>query len=1141
MALSNRERVGRVMEALKQGLGPFILREYRTTYTQSGSLNEIDAALASPGYPGLPDEAWSDEGALLNALDTQACLHLMWRRWNEVFQDKLGHVGRSYVSEMIEARNNWAHQAPFSNDEAYRIADTAARLLKMVSAAREAETVDEIGRDLLRLRYEAEAERARREAQAGKPTEGLTPAGLVPWRDVVQPHPDVASGRYIQAEFAADLSQVVAKTAEPEYQDPVEFFRRTYLTEGLLALLVTGIQRLTAQGGDPVVQLQTAFGGGKTHSMLALYHLCGGQVWLSDFPGGERIAAQVAAQIGNVDLPEANIAVLVGTALNPARPREYPDATVHTLWGEMAYQLGGAEGYRMVQEADRAGANPGSATLCELLYQFGPCLIIIDELVAYARNLYGLERLPAGSFDSIMSFMQSLTEAVKATKESMLLISLPESQKMSPGAAEPVESSIEVGGKAGRIALETLLHVIGRIEAVWKPVTATESFEIVRRRLFSSQIDYAARDATVDAFGAMYRNAAAEFPSGVAERDYLERIRSAYPIHPELFDRLYQDWSTLERFQRTRGVLRLMAAVIHQLWTRGDQSLLIMPGTLPLDATPVRNELLRYLPDTWSAVLDTDIDGPESRPYAIDGHVPTLGRYSAARRVARTVFVGSAPSVAGMRIRGLEEVRIHQGCTQPGEPMAVFGDALRRMGGPSGQLTYLYTDGSRHWYDTRPTVTKLARDRAQSFRPEEVDALIVERLRGVARNRDFGAFHVCPPETSDVVDEARARVVVLHPEFTHKRGNGESGAMREARRILEGRGNAQRLYKNMLVYIAADDNDAGTLRMAVREFLAWQSIEEEKEALNLDAQQRRQVAASLKTADETVDLRLRAAYSWLLVPTQPEPLGPIALQANRIGGDDNFYDRAARRLRNDGLLIYEWSPDILRMELDRTIWSAERGWEVRLKQLWEYLAQYCYFPRLFDEQVLVKAVKDGVSRLDAPFAYATGVSDEKHHTGLVFRDLGGVYLDDRSLLVHPDHVVRPPELCPRCRKPLAECVCDEPAMCPECGNPLVECTCEKELCPQCGKPVGECTCPPPQRPIRRYYGRVQLDPQRVNKDMSLIVEEVVERLTSQVGCEVEITVEIGARREEGFDEGTVRTISENSRTLKFEQFGFEEG
>jgi len=1092
MALSNRERVGRVLEALKDGLGPFILREFRTVYSQRGYANEIDAVLASPGYPGLPDEAFSDDRALLAALDTHGCLHLMWRRWGEVFQDKLGHVARSYVSEMIEARNRWAHQNAFSNDEAYRVADTAARLLQMVTAPEQAAYVGDIARDLLRLRFEAEAEKAKKETIT-QPVETTTLAGLKPWREVVQPHPDVASGRYIQAEFAADLAQVLAGTAEPEYQDPLEFFRRTYLTEGLLALLVTGIKRLTAHGGDPVMQLQTAFGGGKTHSMLALYHLSGGQIELSDFPGGERIAEQ----IGDMDLPEANIAVLVGTALDPSRPREYSDATVHTLWGEMACQLGGLEGYKIVEQADLKGVNPGSDTLSELLFQFGPCLIIIDELVAYARNLHGVDGLPAGSFGSIMSFTQSLTEAVKRSAESILLISVP-------------ASDIEIGGEAGRAVLETLSHVIGRIESVWKPITATESFEIVRRRLFATEVDYAARDAVINAFGDMYRNASGEFPSGVPERDYLDRMRAAYPIHPELFDRLYQDWSTLERFQRTRGVLRLMAAVIHQLWTQGDQSLLIMPGTLPLDTTPVRNELLRYLPDTWAAVFDTDIDGPGSRPFAIDGNVPALGRYSASRRVARTVFIGSAPSVAEQRVRGLEEIRIRLGCAQPGEPAAVFGDALRRMG---GQLTYLYTDSSRYWYDTRPTVNKLARDRAQSLPEEEVNAEIIDRLRRVPKNRDFSAFHVSPPETSDVVDEARARIVVLHPDSTHKRTTGDTEALERAQEFLESRGTAQRLYKNMLVFIAPDENDAEALRLAVRDFLAWQSIQDERDELNLDAQQRRQVAASLQKADETVNLRLRSAYNWLLIPVQPDPLGAIEFQASRISGDDNFYDRAARKLRNDGLLIYEWSPDILRMELDRYIWSEDRGWEVGLKQLWEYLAQYCYLPRLFDHEVLVKAVKDGVGRLDAPFAYATGKSEQGYHTGLVHRSLGSIYFDDTSILVHPDHVAEPPEV------KITTIEREDEEIPPDEAD-------ERE---------------PQKEVLSRYYGRVEIDPQRANKDVGLIVEEVIERLTSQIGCEVEITLEISAKRSEGFDESTIRTLSENSRTLKFEHYGFEEG
>jgi hypothetical protein len=181
-------------------------------------------------------------------------------------------------------------------------------------------------------------------------------------------------------------------------------------------------------------------------------------------------------------------------------------------------------------------------------------------------------------------------------------------------------------------------------------------------------------------------------------------------------------------------------------------------------------------------------------------------------------------------------------------------------------------------------------------------------------------------------------------------------------------------------------------------------------------------------------------------------------------------------------------------------------------------------PKELATTVLVKAVKDGAGRLDAPIAYSTGKSEEGYHTGLVFRNLGNVYFDSRALLVHPDHVDAGPDLCPKCGNLVAECTCEELKVCPECRNP-----------------IDACTCDVPPAKVKRYYGRVQLDSQRAIKDMGLIVEEVVERLTSQIGCDVEIGVEINARRSDGFDEGTIRTISENSRTLKFEDFGFEEG
>lgn len=1104
MAKSNRDRVSEVMDALMEGLGPFVVQEYKTAFKSKDYLIEMERALSSAAYNPPP---LKNEKTAYEKVDVQGWLNLIYRR-NDVFKSKFGKAENGYVSELIEHRNAWAHQKPFDNDTAYRCADTATRLLEACGAPNQAQVTREIAHELLRLRFDAEQKQSKKQTGPLDAAPTTTAPGLKPWRMVVKPHPDVTSGQFLMSDFVANLADVVQGKADPEYGDPKEFFHRTYLTEGLLDLLVTGVLRLTGQGGDPVVQLQTSFGGGKTHSMLALYHLLGGQIGFSEIPGGEHILQRVG-QID--DRITANRAVIVGTAFSATEPRRYPNATTHTLWGDIAYQLGMGKGgpqealdaYRLVEKADLAGVSPGSDTLVDLLDYYGPALIVIDELVAFARNLpRSGERVAAGTFDAVMTFIQALTEAVKRSTYSMLLVSIP-------------ESDIEQGGDLGREATEILAKTIGRIETVWKPVTATESFEIVRRRLFSPEIDYAARDATVSAFREMYAQNGSEFPSGVAEGDYFSRMKSAYPIHTELFDRLYQEWSTLDRFQRTRGVLRLMSSVIHRLWQDNDQSLLIMPGSLPLWAATVRNELLRYLPENWPAIVDADIDGDASKPYQLDKAIPTLGQYTASRRVARSIFVGSAPSVAGQAVRGVEEVRIRLATVQPGEQLAAFNDALRRM---SNQLTYLYTDGSRYWYDTRPTVNRMAQDRAQNIHADRVYQEAIAWLRSVKyRREDFAAAHVAPQDSGDIADEWRVRVVVLDPTFTHRRGNGISEAQYKAQEYLENRGSAPRLYRNMIVFIAPDAGNAEAWATSLREYLAWKSIHEEAEPLNLDAQQRKQVASNLKRTEETVQVRLLETYSWLIVPVQPDPTGPIEYQAHRIAGQDNFYERAARKLRSGGDLIHQWSPDNLRIELDRYLWRDEP--HLGLKQLWEYLARYCYLPRLYNEEVLLDAVRDGVSRLDAPFGYATMVGPDGRYSGLAFREMvNRIYFNDNDVIINAEIAQRQID-----EMAAAQAIQPEPRAptdWPDRGG---------------ATPV----VPPQPRLTTRYHGAVSLDPHRANKDMAVIVEEIIQRLTSLTGTDVEITVEISASRSAGFDEATIRTINENSRTLKFRGHGFE--
>lgn len=505
-----------------------------------------------------------------------------------------GKAERSLINELTDTRNNWAHgSTTVSTDDAYRALDSITRLLNAI-AAPQAEAVEKQRYELLRLRFEDQARHQSRRAAVAA-VEGTPTSGLKPWREIVTPHQDVASGRYQQAEFAADLWEVFLDRGSDEYRLPTEFFRRTYLTEGLKELLVNALQRLTSKGGDPVIELQTNFGGGKTHAMLALYHLCFG-VAATDLPGLEPVFAEAEV---NTPPQTVNTVVIVGNKIPPGQPQTKSDGTVvRTLWGEIAWQLGRKEGYEMVRLADETGTNPGDA-LKQLFDRYAPCLILIDEWVAYARQLHDENDLPAGSFDTHFTFAQTLSESAKNADRTLLVVSLP-------------ASDIEVGGERGKEALTRLENAIGRVESPWRPASAEESFEIVRRRLFQP-LDptlYVARDAVVRAFSDLYQQQPQEFPTDCREARYKRRLEEAYPIHPELFDRLYEDWSSLDKFQRTRGVLRLMAKVIHSLWEKGDKNLLIMPANVSMDDAQVLAELRRYVEDSWIPVIEKDVDGP---------------------------------------------------------------------------------------------------------------------------------------------------------------------------------------------------------------------------------------------------------------------------------------------------------------------------------------------------------------------------------------------------------------------------------------------------------------------------------------------------------------------------------------------------
>ena len=510
MATTNRERVGLALELLKNGLAPYVSREFVARYKGRGK-TELERIFDRP-HDQRRIFCHNEPTKPFHHMDVTDLLRVMWVSWNDVFSLTLGQLERSLVSELREHRNSWAHQKPFSGDDTIRMLDSAQRLLTAVSS-KQASQVEKMKSELQRLRFEEQARSQRRRTAAA--VTAVAASGLPAWREVVNPHPDVASGHYQQAEFAADLWQVHLGEGSTEYRNPTEFFRRTYLTQSLRGLLANGLQRLNGQGGEPVVQLQTNFGGGKTHSMLALYHLFSGA------QPGELDGIDDIMQTAEVtELPRVNRVVLVGNRISPGNPVTKPDGTqVRTLWGELAWQLGHAAGghsearaaYERVRADDENATNPGDA-LRQLLTDYGPALILIDEYVAYARQLHDESDLPAGSFETQFTFAQALSESAKLPPNCLLVISLPASARPSDRTET---DDIEVGGVRGREALARLGNVIGRVDSSWRPASADESFEIVRRRLFQqiSSDSFTTRDNVARAYLDLYRSKSEEFPA----------------------------------------------------------------------------------------------------------------------------------------------------------------------------------------------------------------------------------------------------------------------------------------------------------------------------------------------------------------------------------------------------------------------------------------------------------------------------------------------------------------------------------------------------------------------------------------------------------------------------------------------------
>ena len=900
------------------------------------------------------------------------------------------------------------------------------------------------------------------------------------WREVMKPRREVMHGEFKTAEFAADLVQAVKGNASDDYTKPEKFFRMTHITAGLRGLMMDALRRVTGGDGAAVCQIKTSFGGGKTHSMLALYHLMNGgfNAWSIPAVNG------MLEELGLSALPRVNIAVIGGTHESASTPRVVAGIETHTLWGKIAAQLGG---YDYVRESDLDKRAPGYDALQRMFDECGPCLVLIDELAAYGKKIYtGRDRPSDESFLNFHTFLQELTEAAKFSRNSLVVVAMP-------------ESGSEFGGDDDAVELMKVLdHVFERVQSVWKPVTALEGFRIVKRRLFDFEgVDNSEIERTAEAFSRMYQSNTADFPAESRELGYKERIAENYPIHPEIFDRLYGEWSTLENFQRTRGVLQLLAGVVHDLWECGDTSPLIMPGSIAYSEKEA-SRITVYLPgsDAWSPIIDTEVDGQDSLPRKQDAKYHR--GCSEGVRLARTILLGSAPSTKAQNVRGIERERIFLGSVLAGENISVFRDGLNEL---RETLSYLYVsdkDG-RYWFDTRPTLRRTVRNRAAQQTREQVEGEIFRRLKRAKRG-EFGNVHVWP-KSEDVADSQSVQLVILSPK------EGEA----DAAEIVRTCGHSARTYRNTLLFVEADAVKLEELTGTVRTYLGWQSVNEDHETLNLTRSQTGEAKRNSEEYSRKVDAAILDAWSVVLVPQclDGRKIDAVTWKRERAANGGSLWERVFYALSADEL-SRNMKAEPLRMELDNLMWKNSD--DIEIKTLWEDLCRFCYLPRVLKFGVLAGAILSGM-RDGKYFALAHG-KDGATYEGLTLNAPYSVEMTDYLVKREvAEKLITPPE----------------PPKTPKVGT-----TTEQE---QDTKPID---ATPKPKAIHNFSMSAELreDPTPAKYFMKLYNDIIAVLQQDVSGATFDLTLEVNMHAADPIPNDTRKIVTDNCKAHKVNDYSF---
>ena len=679
---------------------------------------------------------------------------------------------------------------------------------------------------------------------------GPIQAGPQPWFGVVHPHQDIRQGNLDESVFAANLADVSLDRGPEVYRNAALFFEKTFPTAGLRTVAGRVIRGLNGgqDAENRVMSLQTGFGGGKTHTLIALFHLARMGKRALDFESSRTFLAQITEPT----FSRATIAVFTNTTNDPTQGRITGDGlTIRTLWGEIAYQLGGRAAYELIRLNDESRSAP-KGRFREVLALTQPALILIDELADYGVAASAVSVGSSTLADQTISFLQELTEAVAGSSQCVLVTTLPAS--VTEVASSPLAATI----------LSTIEARMGRVGADTKPVADDEIYEVVRRRLFEDLGDEATRDAVISAYLKQYRQMSGELPTSATQSSYRTLLEQAYPFHPTLMEVFHKRWASHGDFQRTRGVLRLLGSIVSDLWKRQGALVgnhwLIHPSDVDFGNLDALTGLIKKLyGNGYDAVLPADVTGSGSNAGHLDAERPDFGRFRLTQGVAATILLNSFGITGPRQGIGLDELKLAVMKPQSfnhNDVNAVL-DALE------ANAYYLYYNSSgtgpkRYWFFTKPNLNILINHARHDIGSGLVQQEIIRRLESY--KSAISLFNTLINPSDDIPEQTKPTLVIVGPDKAATPDGVSPATQTYIERVATKRGNNERIHRNTILFLLPAQAGLGKLSDCVTAYLAGQVVTKEY-GNQLDTEQRTDLRRRTEEANGQVGKALAATYS----------------------------------------------------------------------------------------------------------------------------------------------------------------------------------------------------------------------------------------------------------------------------------------